>query len=222
MSSPWHWGHSAQSQSWDEDQRRGGGNWQQDSHESPAGKKDKENQKADRFKSVTSLGQVGKHPLPLEDRKALLIAVMHELSPQKNVVCKIAVANFTATTTHAMLYLLSRVTPRTPIRILRDSDNVFTIDYAAKTLAETALTLYGQQEALADPRWVRGAPGFRFDSDLAQEWFRFDSDLVQIWFRFGPNLVQIWFRFGSGLDQIWFIFGSALDRMWFGCGMGWV
>ena len=121
MSSPWHWGHSAQSQSWDEDQRRGGGNWQQDSHESPAAKKDKE--KADRFKSVTSLGQVGKHPLPFEDRKALLIAVMHELSPQKNVVCKIAVANFTATTTHAMLYLLSRVTPRTPIRILRDSDH---------------------------------------------------------------------------------------------------
>ena len=86
MSSPWHWGHSAQSQSWDEDQRRGGGNWQQDSHESPAAKKDKENQKADRFKSVTSLGQVGKHPLPLEDRKALLIAVMHELSPQERSV----------------------------------------------------------------------------------------------------------------------------------------
>ena len=198
MSWPWR-GSSSSSQSWDEDQRRVFAHWQPEQLESPA-KKDQQSQKADRFKSVTTLGS--KHALPLEDRKALLIAVMHELSPQKNGVCKIAVANFTATTTHAMLYLLSRVTPRTPIRILRDSDNVFTIDYAAKTLAETALTLYGQQEGLADPRWVRGAPGFRFDSDLVQEWFRFDSDLVQIWFRFGPKLVQIWFRFGSGLDQI--------------------
>ena len=164
-----------------------------------------------------------KHALPLEDRKALLIAVLHELSPQKNVVSKIAVANWSAVTTHAVLYLLSRVTPKTSIRILRDNDTAaFTIEYAAKTLAEAAFTVWGNQEALADPRWVRGAPGVRFDSDLAQEWFRFDSDLVQIWFRFGPNLVQIWFRFGSGLDQIWFIFGSALDRMWFGCGMGWV
>ena len=219
LSSMW-WGssHSPQS-SWDDERR--GGQWQQEPYESPPGKKDKEKGQ-DRFKNVVSLGVASKRLLPLEDRKALLIAVMHELSPQKNVVSKIAVANWTGMTTHAMLYLLSRVTPRTPIRILRDSDNVFTIDYAAKTLAETALTLYGQQEALADPRWVRGAPGFRFDSDLAQDWFRFDSDLVQIWFRFGPNLVQIWFRFGSGLDQIWFIFGSALDRMWFGCGMGWV
>ena len=197
MSWPWR-GSSSSSQSWDEDQRRVC-HWQPEQLESSA-KKDQQSQKADRFKSVTTLGS--KHALPLEDRKALLIAVMHELSPQKNVVSKIAVANWTATTTHVMLYLLSRVTPRTPIRILRDSDNVFTIEYAAKTLAETALTLYGQQESLADPRWVRGAPRFRFDSDLAQEWFRFDSDLVQIWFRFGPNLVQIWFRFGSGLDQI--------------------
>ena len=197
MSWPWR-GSSSSSQSWDEDQRRVC-NWQPEQLESFA-KKGQQSQKADKFKSVTTLGS--KHALPLEDRKALLIAVMHELSPQKNVVCKIAVANFTATTTHAILYLLSRVTPRTPIRILRDSDNVFSIEYAAKTLAEAAFTVWGNQEALADPRWVHDAAGFRFDSDLAQEWFRFDSDLVQVWFRFGPNLVQIWFRFGSGLDQI--------------------
>ena len=199
MSWPWR-GSSSSSQSWDEDQRRVFAHWQPEQLESPA-KKDQQSQKADRFKSVTTLGS--KHALPLEDRKALLIAVLHELSPQKNVVSKIAVANWAAVTTHAVLYLLSRVTPKTSIRILRDNDTAaFTIEYAAKTLAEAAFTVWGNLEALADPRWVRGAPGFRFDSDLAQEWFRFDSDLVQIWFRFGPNLVQIWFRFGSGLDQI--------------------
>ena len=217
MSSPWQWGSSHSPQSWDDERR--GGHWQPDSHESPAGKKDKE--KVDRFKNVTTLGAVGKRPLPLEDRKALLMALVSELSPRRTVISKIAVSTFAATTTHALLYLLSRVTPRTPIRLLRDEEGTFSIDYAAKQMAETAETLY-PQEALADPRWVRGAPGFRFGSDLAQVWFRFGSDLVQIWFRFGPNLVQIWFRFGSGLVQIWFIFGSALNRMWFGCGMGWV
>ena len=152
------WGssHSPQS-SWDDERR--GGQWQQEPHESPPGKKDKEKGQ-DRFKNVVSLGAASKHPLPLEYRKALLMAVVNLLSPRdKIVLSKIAVSSFTATTTHALLFLLSRVGPRTAIRLLRDDEGVFTIDYAALQLAETARSLH-QLEALADPRWVPGAPGF--------------------------------------------------------------
>ena len=165
------------------------------------------------------------------DRKALLMALVNELSPRRTVISKIAVSTFTATTTHALLYLLSRVTPRTPIRLLRDEEGTFSIDYAAKQMAETAETLY-PQEALADPRWVRGAPGFISGSDSAQARFRFGSDLVQIWFRFGPVVGQVWFKFGSDLVQIWvrfgsyFVhiwlsFGSYVVRMWYGLGIAW-
>ena len=182
MSSTW-WGSSHSPQSWDDERR--GGQWQQESHESPAGKKDKEKDKEkdrDRFKNVTSLGAASKHPLPLEDRKGLLVAVVNLLSPRKIVLSKIAVSTFTATTTHALLFLLSRAGPRMSIRLLRDEDGVFTIDYAAQQLAETAASLH-QPEALADPRWVPGAPGFRFGAVLVQV-------LVRSEFIFGSNLVQ--------------------------------
>jgi hypothetical protein len=203
MAGPWQWGFHTPSQTWNNDAQQGSGggsgssNWRQDSYESsPAGKKEKA-EKGDRFKSITSLGQLGKHPLPLEDRKALLMAILNELSPQKNVLTKMAVASFTATTTHTLLYWLTHAIPRTPVRILRDHEQVFTIEYAAHSLAEAALSIHGQHEALADPRWVRGAPGFRFDSDLVQVWIKFGPDLVQIWVRFGSDLVHIWLSFGS-------------------------
>ena len=157
LSSMW-WGSSHSPQSSWEDERRGG-QWQQEPHESPPAKKDKEKVQ-DRFKNVVSLGAASKHPLPLEDRKALLVAVVNLLSPRdKIVLSKIAVSTFTAMTTHALLFLLSRAGPRMSIRLLRDDEGVFTIDYAALQLAETARSLH-QPEALADPRWVPGAPGF--------------------------------------------------------------
>ena len=59
---------------------------------------------------------------------------------------------------------------------------VFTIEYAAHMLAETARSLHSQ-EALADPRWVPGAPGFRFGAVLVQV-------LVRSEFIFGSHLVQ--------------------------------
>jgi hypothetical protein len=157
MSSQW-WGSGLSR--WDDEPR---GTWRQE-FESPA-KKDKE--KADRFKNVAYLG-CGKHALPLEDRKSLLVAVVSTLSPRdKPALSKIAVSAFTAMTTHSLLYLLSQTTPKSHIRLLRDDEGVFTIEHAAEMLAETAMSLYPQQ-ALADPRWVRGAPGFRFGA----LWFR--------------------------------------------------
>ena len=175
MSSTWWSSHSPQSS-------RGDDQWHQESHESPPGKKDKEKDKEKeryRFKNVISLGSASKHPLPLEDRKALLVAVVNLLSPRKIVLSKIAVSTFTATTTHALLFLLSRAGPRMSIRLLRDDEGVFTIEYAAQQLARSL----HQPEALADPRWVPGAPGFRFGAVLVQV-------LVRSEFIFGSHLVQ--------------------------------
>ena len=76
MSEPW-WA-SSSSQTWDDDRRNG--SWQQRMQESPTDKKDKE-QDRDRFENVTSLGAPSKHPLPLEDRRSLLVAVVNLLSP---------------------------------------------------------------------------------------------------------------------------------------------
>ena len=70
--------------------------------------------------------------LPLEDRNALLMALVSELSPRRTVISKIAVSSFTATTTHALLFLLSRAGPRMSIRLLRDEEGLFTMDYAAQ------------------------------------------------------------------------------------------
>ena len=227
MSSPW-WGSSPQS--WDDDERRGG-QWQQESHESPAGKKDKEKDR-DRFKNVTSLGATGKHSLSLEDRKSLLWAVMELLSQGGTpVLSKITVSRFSVTTVHALLFLLCHAVPRMSIRLLRDEDGVFTLDYAAQQLAETAASLH-QPEALADPRWVPGAVGFRFGSGATEGTggtrgtegggvttagpgrarCKGGSDLVQVWLGWGQGRV----RFGSYFVHIWF----SMDRMWFGCGMG--
>ena len=80
------------------------------------------------------------------------------------------------------------------IRLLRDEDNVITIDYAAQQLAETARSLH-PPEALADPRWVPGPPRFRFGAVLDQvlvrsELFIFGSHVVQTWLRCGSDLVH--------------------------------
>ena len=136
------WWPSSSSQSWEEGIRN---SWHSRLQESPADKKDKEKDR-DRFKNVISLGASSKHPLPLEDRKSLLVAVMNQLSPQKVVLSKIAASAFTATTTHALLWLLCRAGPRMPIRLLRDEDQVFTIESAARQLAESAVSLHSTQE----------------------------------------------------------------------------
>ena len=147
------WGSS--SQSWQDEEWKGD-QWWQDWKEQAGNKKDKEK---DRFKNVTSLGSTGKHPLPLEDRKSLLVAVVSLLSPDKILLSKIAVSTFSPTTTHALLYWLCRATPRMSIRLLRDEEGTFTIPYAAQQLAETAESLH-QSKAFVDP-WLVGPSGSR-------------------------------------------------------------
>ena len=138
---------SSSSHSWDDEWRGDRGSWsQQDWQQTPADKKDKDKDKEkDRFKNVTTLGATGKHPLTLEDRKSLLLALVSVLSPNKTVLSKIAVSTFTSTTTHALLFLLCRASPRMSIRLLRDEDGVFTINSAAQQLVETAQSFHNPQ-----------------------------------------------------------------------------
>mgnify|MGYP006988308560 CR=1 FL=1 len=227
MCSPSWWASSSSSPSWEDDRR--GGQWQQESNESPVAKKEKEK---DRFKNVATLGS-GKHCLSLEDRRSLLLEVVQHLG-RAGRLSRIAVSGFSAMTTHALIYLLCRATPKMTIKLLRDTDGVFTIDHAALLLAAAAED-YHKREALSDPRWVPGACGFRFGSGATEGTggtrgtggggmtaagpgrarCKSGSDLVQVWLGWGQRRV----RFRS--DFV-FIFGSALDRMSFGRGMGWV
>ena len=94
---------------------------------------------------MTSLSAGGKHALPLEDRKALLVALVKILSEGRDAISKIAVSRFSAVATHAWIYLLSRAGPRTSIRLLRGEDNVFKIEEAAEILAQTTMTLYSTE-----------------------------------------------------------------------------
>ena len=149
------WGSS--SQSWQDEEWKGD-QWWPDWKEQ-GGSSNKKDKEKDRFKNVTSLGAASKHPLPLEDRKSLLVAVVSLLSPDKILLSKIAVSTFSPTTTHALLYWLCRATPRMSIRLLRDEDGMFTIPYAAQQLAETAESLH-QSKAFVDP-WLVGPSGSR-------------------------------------------------------------
>ena len=153
MAGPWQqqWSSHAPSHStWSYDSQPGSGvvscssSWPQEAYEgSPAGKKDK-----DKYRSITTLGQGGRHCLTLDDRKALLMDLLALLATRSNipVLSKLAISAFNATTTHALLFWLTRVTPRTCVRYLRDDEQVFTIAHAAHSLAESAVSTHGNEK----------------------------------------------------------------------------
>ena len=152
MAGPWQheWSSHTPSSAWSYGPQLGSGvvsgssSWQQGAYEgSPAGKKDRD--KIDKYRNITTLGQGGRHCLTLDDSKALVIALLALLSPKATVLSKLAISQFNATTTHALLYWLTKVTPRTAVRVLRDDEQVFTIAHAAHLLAETAVSFHGNE-----------------------------------------------------------------------------
>lgn len=88
-----------------------------------------------------------KHPLPVDERRELLIALL-ELIRNKHfdilaVFPSVAVAQWDLVVLHAALFYLCKAGPSTPLRILRDpADGTFTIDFAAGKLHETFVSLY--------------------------------------------------------------------------------
>ena len=171
----WHHQWSSGSNSWDGEWQSGNAwpaetqGWGSNKRESDKGR--------DRFKNVTSLGAAGKHCLPLEDRKTLLMTLLMELNPEPPVLCKIALASWGAMTTMAVLFLLTRCRPRMSIRVLRDEAGMFTIDDAARQLVVTVKSLH-QPKALVDP-WLVPDPS----PDSEQFGFTYFGTM-------GPNLVH--------------------------------
>ena len=72
----------------------------------------------DRFRHCTTLGDRGKHHIPLDDRKALVLGLVAKMSLGSSL-SRVAVASWTAMTTHAAPWLLCRAAPRTLVRTLR-------------------------------------------------------------------------------------------------------
>ena len=100
----------------------------------------------DRFKHCTTLGDRGKHPIPLDDRKALVLGLVAKMSLGSSL-SRVAVASWTAMTTHAALWLLCRAAPRTSVRTLRDEKDMYTNEHAIDVLYESALGLHVTQQA---------------------------------------------------------------------------
>ena len=100
----------------------------------------------DRFKHCTTLGDRGKHPIPLDDRKALVLGLVAKMSIAASL-SRVAVASWTAMTTHAALWLLCRASPRTSVRTLRDGKDMYSNEHAIDVLYESALNLHSAQES---------------------------------------------------------------------------
>ena len=100
----------------------------------------------DRFRHCTTLGDRGKHPIPLDDRKALVLGLVAKMSLAASL-SRVAVASWTAITTHAALWLLCRASPRTSVRTLRDDKDMYTNEHAIDVLYESALGLHPSQQA---------------------------------------------------------------------------
>jgi hypothetical protein len=104
-------------------------------------------EKQHKYRNVSTLGWPGKHPLPLEDRKELLLCMVVMLTTDL-VLSKIAVSQWSAVTTMAAFYLLSRAGPKMSLRTLWNDNREFVIRDAAVILATAATSLGGTEKEL--------------------------------------------------------------------------
>ncbi len=103
----------------------------------------------DKFKNVGTLGCFGKHPLPLEDRKDIILGLVTALAPGHNL-SRMAVAGWGPEITMAVFWLLTQSGPKTPIRWLRDGEGAFTVAGAVDILKSAATSLYPEVDDLTE------------------------------------------------------------------------
>ena len=92
------------------------------------------------YANVSTLGL--KHPLPLDDRRELVLGVLNKLQDEVQEVSsgsvqgnfRIAVASWGPVLIHAVLFYLCRARPGMPLRTLYNEDKKFTIADATKML----------------------------------------------------------------------------------------
>ena len=89
-----------------------------------------------RFANVSTLGL--KQPLPLEDRRELVLGLLNKLQDEVQDVAsgnfRITVASWGPVLIHAVLFYLCRARPSMPLRTLYNGDRKFTIEDATKML----------------------------------------------------------------------------------------
>jgi hypothetical protein len=104
--------------------------------------------KSDKFRSCTTLGT--KHPLPLDDRKDLLLALFDRLPTSASgpgSFPRAAMGSWTALIVHAAFYILSRVQPSSALRSLKaTASQPYEVQYAAEVFFESTMSIYPSVE----------------------------------------------------------------------------
>lgn len=104
---------------------------------------------SDKYANVSTLGL--KHPLPLEDRKELVLGLLNRLQEEVSEAAaasapagnfRIAVASWGPILIHAVLYYLCRAKPGMPIRTLFNEEKKFVIADAVNMLWLELTTLF--------------------------------------------------------------------------------
>ena len=124
------WGKQDWKQGWEDNKWGGGGGWG--------------NSGADKYGNVSTLGL--KHPLPLEDRRELVLGLLTRLQEEVADAAvasspgsvagnfRIAVASWGVVIIHAVLFYLCRAKPSMPVRTLFNEERKFSIGDAVKML----------------------------------------------------------------------------------------
>ena len=90
----------------------------------------------DKYANVSTLGL--KHPLPLEDRRELVFAILSKLRDEVPEMLsgsfRIAVSSWSPVLIHAVLFYLCRARPGMSLRTLHNADRKFTIEDATEML----------------------------------------------------------------------------------------
>ena len=137
---------------WHEDRDWANHNWSGTglrNWKSPEGDKDK-------YANVSTLGL--KHPLPMEDRRELVVSLLSRLQEEVGEAAaasvpgsatgnfRIAVANWGPVLIHGVLFYLCRARPAMPIRTLYNEEKKFVITDAAKMLWVELTSLFPSTE----------------------------------------------------------------------------
>ena len=108
-----------------------------------AGKKDK-----DKYKNISTLGCIGRHPLPLDERKRLFFSVCQRVDPTAgeskthSKLSRVALASWDAACVQAGFWLICRASPKMPFRTLKTEDGEYDLVEAAKILCDAATSYY--------------------------------------------------------------------------------
>ena len=99
------------------------------------------------YNHITTLGCPSRNPLPFEQTKELLLALVCQLDSSATL-SKRAVRGWGVETTMAAYFLLTRMRPSTPLRWLKDEEGTFSVEHAVGMLVLAAQNLHATEDDL--------------------------------------------------------------------------